>query len=64
MNVYLIIKIAIVGLLVSILNQILKQSNRDELAYLTSLAGLVLVLFWLIPYITTLFEEIKTLLTL
>lgn len=64
MDVYLIIKIAIVGLLVSLLNQILKQSDRSDLAYLTSLAGLLLVLFWLLPYIIDLFEKIKVLLTL
>ncbi len=45
MDIYLILRIAVVGILVSILNQILKQSNRDELAFLTSLAGLILVLF-------------------
>lgn len=61
MDIYLILRIAIVGILVSILNQILKQSNRDELAFMTSLAGLILVLFWLLPYITELFSTIKSL---
>lgn len=61
MDVYLILRIAIVGILVSILNQILKQSNRDELAFMTSLAGLILVLFWILPYITELFSTIKDL---
>ncbi|MDI9509142.1 MAG: stage III sporulation protein AC [Clostridiales bacterium] len=59
MDIYIILRIAVVGILVSILNQILKQSNRDELAFMTSLAGLILVLFWIIPYITELFETIK-----
>lgn len=61
MDIYLIFRIAIVGILVSILNQILKQSNRDELAFMTSLAGLVIVLLWIIPYITELFSTIKNL---
>lgn len=61
MDIYLILRIAVVGILVTLLNQILKQSNRDELAFLTSLAGLILVLFWLLPYINKLFSSIKDL---
>lgn len=59
MTVSLIFKIAAVGILVSILNQVLKHSGREEQAFLTSFAGLLLVLFWLIPYIYELFESIK-----
>lgn len=59
MDIYFILRIAVVGILVSILNQILKQSGRDELAFLTSLAGLVLVLLWLLPHITDLFLTIQ-----
>ncbi len=61
MDVYFILRIAVVGILVSILNQILKQSGRDDLAFLTSLAGLVLVLLWLLPHITELFVTIQQL---
>lgn len=61
MDIYLILRIALVGILVSILNQMLKQSGRDELAFLTSLSGLVLVLLWLLPYITDLFLTIQQL---
>ncbi|MDD4111940.1 MAG: stage III sporulation protein AC [Herbinix sp.] len=61
MDIYLILRIAVVGILVSILNQILKQSNREELAFMTSLAGLIMVLFWILPYITELFATIKEL---
>jgi stage III sporulation protein AC len=61
MDIYLILRIVLVGLLVSIFNQILKQANRDELAFLTSLAGLILVLFWLLPYISDLFTTFKDL---
>ena len=49
MSINLIFKIAAVGILVSILSQVLKHSGREEQAFLTSLAGLVLVLFWMIP---------------
>ncbi len=61
MTVSLIFKIAAVGILVSILGQVLKHSGREEHAFLTSLAGLLLVLFWLIPYIYELFETVKRL---
>lgn len=61
MDIYFILRIAVVGILVSILNQILKQTGRDELAFLTSLAGLVLVLLWLLPHITELFLTIQQL---
>ena len=51
MTINLIFKIAAVGILVSILCQVLKHSGREEQAFLTSLAGLLLVLFWIVPYI-------------
>ena len=64
MEVSLLFKIGAVGILVSVLCQILKHSQREELAFLTSLAGLVLVLFWMIPYIYDLFETMKELFSL
>lgn len=64
MTVNLIFKIAAVGILVSVLGQVLKHSGREEHAFLTSLAGLLLVLFWIVPYIYELFETIKTLFSL
>ena len=63
-EVSLIFKIAAVGILVSVISQILKHSGREEHAYLTSLAGLLLVLFWIVPYIYELFETIKELFSL
>ena len=51
MNTDIIFKIAAVGVIVSILNQILKHSGRDDQAFLTSLAGILIVLYWVIPYI-------------
>ena len=64
MDVNLIFKIAAVGILVSVISQVLKHSGREEHAFLTSLAGLVLVLFWIIPYIYELFETNKNLFAL
>lgn len=64
MTVSVIFKIAAVGILVSILNQVLKHSGRDEQAFLTSLAGLILVLMWIVPYIYELFQTIQTLFSL
>ena len=64
MEVSLIFKIAAVGILVSVISQILKHSGREEHAFLTSLAGLILVLFWIIPYIYELFETIRDLFSL
>ena len=51
MGVSLIFKIAAVGILVTILSQVLKHSGREEHAFLISLAGLILVLTWIVPYI-------------
>lgn len=64
MSVTLIFKIAAVGILVSVLSQILKHSGREEQAFLTSLAGLLLVLFWIIPYVYELFVTMEKLFTL
>ncbi|BBF41905.1 stage III sporulation protein AC [Lachnospiraceae bacterium KM106-2] len=64
MDINLIFKIAAVGILVSVLSQVLKHSGRDEQAFLASLAGLILVLLWLIPYIAELFDTIKSLFAL
>ncbi|MDO4305515.1 MAG: stage III sporulation protein AC [Eubacteriales bacterium] len=61
MEVSIIFKIAAVGILVSILTQILKHSGRDEQAFLVSLSGLLIVLFWIVPYIYDLFDSIQKL---
>ena len=59
MGVSLIFKIAAVGILVTILSQILKHSGREEHAFLLSLPGLILVRTWIIPYIYDLFTTIQ-----
>ena len=61
MTINLIFKIAAVGILVSVISQVLKHSGREEHAFLTSLAGLILVLYWIIPYIYELFETMRQL---
>ena len=64
MSVNLIFKIAAVGILVTVLSQVLKHSGREAHAFLTSLAGLIIVLFWIVPYIYELFESIQQLFVL
>ena len=61
MEVSIIFKIAAVGILVSVLSQVLKHSGRDEQAFLVSLAGLLVVLFWIVPYIYEMFDSIRQL---
>ena len=60
MDVDLIFKIAAVGILVAVLNQLLVRSGREEQAMLTTLAGLVVVLMMLINQIANLFDTIKS----
>ncbi len=64
MEVSLIFKISAVGILVTILSQVLKHSGREEHAFLISLAGLILVLTWIVPYIYDLFQTIQALFAL
>ena len=61
MSVSLIFKIAAVGILVTILNQVLKHSGREDHAFLISLAGVILVLTWIVPYIYDLFVMMQKL---
>ena len=61
MGINLIFKIAAVGILITILSQVLKHSGREEHAFLISLAGLILVLTWILPYIYDLFVTIQKL---
>ena len=64
MSINLIFKITAVGILVSILSQVLKHSGRDEQAFLVSLAGLILVLTWVLPFIYELFESVQRMFSL
>jgi stage III sporulation protein AC len=61
MDVDLIFKIAAIGILVSVLNQVLTRSGRDEQATMTTLAGLVVVLMMVVQEISDLFTLVKDL---
>lgn len=60
MNVELIFKIAAIGIIVTLLNQILSKSGRDEQATMVTLAGLTVVLVVIVKEIASLFETIKS----
>ena len=61
MNVDLIFKIAAIGILVSVLNQVLTRSGRDEMATMTTLVALVVVLMIVVREISSLFDMVKDL---
>ena len=61
MSIGILFKIAAVGILVSILCQLLKNSGRDDLGHFVSLTGLLVVLFWVLPYVLELFETMREL---
>ena len=61
MEVTVIFQIAAVGILVSVLNQVLIRSGREEQAMMTTLAGLVVVLYWVIQHISDLFNTVQQL---
>ena len=60
MDVDLIFKIAAIGIIVSVLNQVLIRSGREEQATVTTLAGLIVVLMMMIEQISLLFDTVKT----
>ena len=60
MDVDLIFKIAAIGIIVAVLNQLLMRSGREEQAMMTTLAGLIVVLMMVIREIDTLFETVKS----
>lgn len=60
MEIDIVFRIAAVGILVAVLNQVLIRAGREEQAMMTTLAGLVVVLFWIVGYISQLFETVQT----
>ena len=60
MDVDMIFKIAAVGIIVAVLNQVLIRSGREEQAMMTTLAGLIVVLMMLIGEISNLFDTVKS----
>jgi len=61
MDITVVFQIAAVGILVAVLNQVLKGAGREDQAMMTTLAGLIVVLFWIISYISDLFGAVQTL---
>ncbi|MDR1538654.1 MAG: stage III sporulation protein AC [Clostridiales bacterium] len=59
MDIQVIFQIAAVGILVAVLNLVLMRAGREEQAMMTTLAGLVVVLFWVIQYISQLFTTVQ-----
>ena len=59
MNVDIIFKIAAIGILITVITQVLKKSDRDDIATLVALAGLIIVLTFVINMISELFDTIK-----
>lgn len=59
MDVSIIFKIAAIGILITVITQILKKSDRDDIATLVSLAGLIIVLTFVINMVSDLFDTIK-----
>lgn len=59
MNIEIIFKIAAIGILIAIITQVLKKSDRDDIATLVSIAGLIIVLSMILSMISELFESIK-----
>ena len=60
MDVDLIFRIAAIGIIVAVLNQLLIRSGRDEQALMTTLAGLIVALMMIISEISTLFDTVKS----
>lgn len=64
MGVEIIFKIAAVGILTAVVNQVLKHANKEEIATLSTLAGLVIVLIMVLDLIGTLFSTVRTMFNL
>ncbi len=64
MDITIIFKIAAVGILTAVINQVLKKADKDEIATLTTLAGLVIVLLMVVDMISQLFETLRMLFAL
>lgn len=64
MNVEFIFKIAAIGIVVAVLNQLLQRSGREEQAMMTTIAGLIVVLMMIVTEISNLFDTIKSIFNL
>ncbi len=63
-SIDLIFKIAGVGILVAVLNAILKHAGKEEQGHIVTLAGLAIVFMWVIQLLATLFEQVKSVFSL
>jgi len=61
LTIEIVIKIAALGIVISLLNQILKHAGRDDQAFFVTLAGIIVVLTWLLPYFVELFSSMQQL---
>lgn len=59
MNIDLVFRIAGIGILIAVLNQLLVKAGRDDMATMTTIAGLVIVLLMVVDLISNLFESVK-----
>ncbi|MBC8544026.1 MAG: stage III sporulation protein AC [Clostridia bacterium] len=64
MEIEIVFKIAAVGIIVAVLNQVLSRAGREDQAMMTTLAGLIVVLFWVVQYINELFTMIQSMFNL
>ncbi|MGE5559789.1 MAG: stage III sporulation protein AC [Chloroflexota bacterium] len=60
-GVELVFKIAGVGIIISVIHTVLKQAGKDEQAYFATLAGVAVVLYWVVQVISDLFRTVRTL---
>ncbi len=59
MDIDLIFRIAAIGILVAVLNQLLKKADREEIATMVTIAGLIIVLLMVVDLVSNLFESVK-----
>ncbi len=64
MGIEVVVKIAVIGLLVAVINQILSKCGRDEYAMLVTLAGLLVIFMMIIPYVSELFDTLSSIMDL
>ena len=64
MEIDIIFKLAAVGILTAVVGQVLKHTGKDEIATLTTLAGVIVALFMVLDLITNLFDTVKTMFSL
>lgn len=64
MEIEVVIKIAVIGLLVAVINQVLSKCGRDEYAMIVTLAGLIVILMMVLPYLNGLLDALSSILDL